>query len=354
LIPSFDSTIVNRSSFAYYRCPRCKSGRLKSLGRSPNYLSIELPIDFLVSRSGCKNCGLVFLNPQPSASSLASLYDQWHLSYDNSRSSLPDHLRSRTNEFKSSHLKLINKHQVCSTSLLDIGCGNGDFLEVTATCHNWKLTGVDISKEAIAVAKNKIPSADLFCGQIIDISNSLGSYDIITMNDYLEHSQDPFAELDLIAQSLLNKGGIVFLRVPNQGGILSLIIRRYWYAIIPFHLWYFTPSFLTEELESRGLEIIYCSAPGYINYFTYLAGMLKYAFAKSISVTLKACYSRNCKMITVPSSTESGNTGRIYPRLYKTMISCLKFIVGVLLTQIEFIAGLFGKGSDLTIIARRS
>src|ERR1035437_7449514 len=46
-------------------------------------------------------------------------------------------------------------------TVLDVGCGSGDNLEALARENRYVLTGVDASERALAIAKQRVPQAEL-------------------------------------------------------------------------------------------------------------------------------------------------------------------------------------------------
>src|SRR5579884_4134161 len=47
------------------------------------------------------------------------------------------------------------------TTILDVGCGSGDNLAVLANVGRYELAGVDVSERALAIARQRVPGADL-------------------------------------------------------------------------------------------------------------------------------------------------------------------------------------------------
>lgn len=338
--------------FKYASCPRCGSSSLASLGSSPNYLNIPLKDAYTVSRSKCLRCHFIFLNPRPNSLYLASLYEKWHSTYASDTDHLPEHLRDRHLEFRDKHLAIISKYAPTSSSLLDIGCGNGSFLQVAGAETTMSLTGIDVSHFAINSARQRVPNATLYTGTLLDVSQKLSMYDVISMNDYLEHSSSPFHDLDLVCSTLLAQGGILFIRVPNQGGLLARLMRNTWYAIIPFHLWYFTAPILRQELQLRGMEILYCSAPAFIDYRMYLVGMTQFIIAR-VKATL-FCRLRQATDMSSSRKERSSTEPDHSLTQYRRSLSVFAFILGVIATHIDFLAAFFGSGNDLTVVARKS
>jgi 2-polyprenyl-3-methyl-5-hydroxy-6-metoxy-1,4-benzoquinol methylase len=88
--------------------------------------------------------------------------------------------------------------RISFSSLLDVGCGPGVFLDVMKNRFpDIKVAGTDISSTAIALAKKKFPDSAFF---EIDISKEsiAGSWDLVTMIDvaeHIEHDEDAFVNI---------------------------------------------------------------------------------------------------------------------------------------------------------------
>jgi 2-polyprenyl-6-hydroxyphenyl methylase/3-demethylubiquinone-9 3-methyltransferase len=98
--------------------------------------------------------------------------------------------------------RLVKK--ICSkisfSSLLDVGCGPGVFLDVMQKrFNNIHLAGTDISSTAIELAHKKFPDADFF---EVDIAKDsiAGSWDLVTMIDVAEHIENDKAAFVNIRQ----------------------------------------------------------------------------------------------------------------------------------------------------------
>ena len=144
--------------------------------------------------------------------------------------------------------------------LLDVGCAAGFFLQV-AKQRGWDVHGVDISSLCVAYAKNKIG---------IDVRNDLfvnaefgdGSFDLVTMWDYLEHSITP--EEDIIkAGRLLREGGLLVIATPDISSIPARIFRSNWIGIkLEEHFYYFSRDVLSRFLKNAGFDVLRMSYIG--------------------------------------------------------------------------------------------
>lgn len=72
--------------------------------------------------------------------------------------------------------------------LLDVGCGNGSFLELARQA-GWEVVGVDPDPEAVAVACSR--GLDVRQGDISVLDPSKDQFDGITMSYVIEHVHDP-------------------------------------------------------------------------------------------------------------------------------------------------------------------
>ena len=63
----------------------------------------------------------------------------------------------------------VNKHKTSSgVELLDVACGTGSHAEILK--NNFKVTGVDINKDMLKIARNKIPEADFIIGNMKNLN----------------------------------------------------------------------------------------------------------------------------------------------------------------------------------------
>src|SRR5712691_6502165 len=73
-------------------------------------------------------------------------------------------------------------------SLLDLGCGTGGFLAWAGRTGSFdRLAGVDISSAAISYARDRVAEAELHVGKLEQLPFEDGSFDLIAMNDVLQH-----------------------------------------------------------------------------------------------------------------------------------------------------------------------
>ena len=88
-------------------------------------------------------------------------------------------------------------------SVLDAGCGTGGFLRWAIDRGSFAAAaGVDLASTAIALAKERLPEADLQTAALKSLPYPDASFDLVISNDVLQHIQ-----IDDVGQSLGGPAG---------------------------------------------------------------------------------------------------------------------------------------------------
>jgi len=83
-------------------------------------------------------------------------------------------------------------------ALLDAGCGTGGFLRFARERGVFtRLCGVDVSAEAIGLARRELPQAELHVGTLTAVPFDDASFDLVALNDVLQHIQESDVEASL-------------------------------------------------------------------------------------------------------------------------------------------------------------
>jgi len=209
--------------------------------------------DYRVVR--CDDCGLVFLNPQPSDDELARIYSADYFLGSNTEKS-----SQAVREIKqaTARLYLSEISRYCgpeSGHLLEIGCGDGDFL-VTAQAAGWRVTGVDYSAAACEKARQRLKPGEVFCGELQSARLEAEQFDLCVISDVIEHVRSPMDFLKEIHR-LLKPGGALFIATPSIGSWSARLMRQKWMEFKAEHLTYFDPQTLPTALfKSNFREVI--------------------------------------------------------------------------------------------------
>ncbi len=214
----------------------------------------------------CRQCGLMYLNPQPTIEELARYYPPHYSAYCNEVSVFGQNyfynVLRHIKRFFTSHrsIKVFTKlhNDNSSKTVLDFGCGNGTYLLGLRHNHpSWKLYGSDIQiNETVknALEKNTIVTiigpTHLPWKQL-----PTKSFDRITLFQVLEHVNNPREVLENL-RPLLKKDGELHIEVPNIATLKFKIFGRYFSNLdAPRHLYHFSPNTLQRLCEQCGFRI---------------------------------------------------------------------------------------------------
>jgi Methyltransferase domain len=132
--------------------------------------------------------------------------------------------------------------------LLDVGCGDGAFLEA-ARLDGWSTVGVEPHG---AHGDGEYP---VFA--TVEEAASRAPYDCITLWHVLEHVPDPLETLTQLRSMLSREGALVFA-VPDFGGLQARIFGRHWLHLdVPRHLYHFSAQSLTCLLDAAGFDVLH-------------------------------------------------------------------------------------------------
>lgn len=232
------------------KCPWCGSEKAQiSLWLRDEFLTKE---DFHICE--CLNCGLLYTMPRPNKDKIGDYYksEEYYSHQENKKGFIPKVYE----RVKKTNLK--HKYQLASKglnvgTLLDIGCGVGDFLH-TAETHGWDCLGVEPSEVAKAIAQKRMKGKIISGEELETLSD--GSFDLITMWHVLEHVDDLKWQIAQL-QRLVKPSGRVVIALPNYKSYDGQYYKELWAAYdVPRHLNHFNRNTLTKMFKTSGLELI--------------------------------------------------------------------------------------------------
>jgi SAM-dependent methyltransferase len=97
------------------------------------------------------------------------------------------------------------------TRLLDIGCGAGLALQV-AVAEGANVTGIDAAQGLIAIAKERLPRADIRVGELEELPYGEGTFDVVTGFNSFQYAADRVHALSE-AKRVVRPGGLVVAAV---------------------------------------------------------------------------------------------------------------------------------------------
>ncbi len=216
----------------------------------------EYGVEGVYSYYQCRACEGVQLHPFPDIQDLKRAYDIEYHGYatGEKRGLLFSGLyAAKEGLFRRRMSRLVTT----DSRVLDIGCGAGEFLLSMKSLGVKSLEGIDFSEDMIAALKRQGISA--YCGTFPEFEGAADSYDLISMNNYLEHTVDPQLELEK-SLSLLRPGGHLVGEVPGFDSWERRIFNRYWGGNhVPRHTYQFNADFLANLLRSAGFQDVHIS-----------------------------------------------------------------------------------------------
>jgi SAM-dependent methyltransferase len=206
----------------------------------------------------CVSCDQMVTSPLLSEQDLPALYSRYYprggvdftaLRNEADLVLLPDaeRIRKRNGTDNQGHYLVKSGQRV-----LDIGCGSCvSLLEVrNLGGESW---GIETDPNVRAIADHF--GLTVHIGSIHDNPFPGADFDLIVLNQVIEHVPDPIALLKLV-RGRLRSGGRVVLAFPNAGSLNKLISGRKWINWhIPYHLHHYNKRSFPKIAKQAGYEI---------------------------------------------------------------------------------------------------
>ena len=269
------------------QCPVCESTKREILHRGlTDRVFFCAPGAWDLFR--CSDCSSAYLDPRPTPASIGRAYSryfthggEWRKGAENL--SLPRRvLRALSNGYfnhrfgtqfspanhagawlaaftpwKRGELESAGRHLPKAKpgqTLLDVGCGNGIFLDF-ARHAGWQTLGIDFDPNSVACCLQK--GLDVKQGGIEILADQSDRFDWITLSHVIEHVHHP---LDLLAacHGLLKPGGRIWIETPNIDAQGHRDFGSAWRGLEPpRHLVLFNRASLERALRATGFgEIV--------------------------------------------------------------------------------------------------
>lgn len=203
----------------------------------------------------CNKCGLVYVNPRPDKNEIKKYYppETWprgKAKIDFEAATINNQPWRKVMKLRTAHLlKYIENGRI-----LDIGCGDGFFLKYLEE-KGWKVCGVEPGEVGSRYAR-EVLGIEVFTGNLEDANFPDNWFDAASLYAVFEHLPDPVKTLKEIGE-ILKPGGILFISVPNFGGIESKLFGEKWVAIkAQFHFYHFTPGTLSRIVHKAGFRVL--------------------------------------------------------------------------------------------------
>lgn len=198
-------------------------------------------------------------HPKPSEIELPAYYkSEKYISHTDSKKSLFELVYQLVKNYTiSKKVNLINSLQTKEKSLLDIGCGTGDFMSASQK-RGWEVSGLEPNIDARNLAITKLKKQTKIYNNIEELlkNNVDKKFNLISLWHVLEHVAD-YKDYIKKIKSVLKKEGILIIAVPNFKGYDASYYKEYWAAYdVPRHLWHFSQNAIKTIFEKQDMQLV--------------------------------------------------------------------------------------------------
>jgi SAM-dependent methyltransferase len=150
-------------------------------------------------------------------------------------------------------LRMIQQVLPQGGTVLDIGCGEGVFLEQV---RNAGYEAIGLEPSLAAALRGRERGLQILQGRF-ESDKCYPKADLVVMAHVLEHIHDFKATLAKVAE--VAPGGYLLLMQTNYRGWIPTWYPNRWYAWVPQeHFWHFTPDSLTLHAKESGFRRVDC------------------------------------------------------------------------------------------------
>ena len=119
----------------------------------------------------------------------------------------------------------INRFYKGAGALLDIGCGDGNFISYMEDL-GWNAFGVEVDKDVIKnVPENLKTRIELVNTSLDEADFGTESFDVVSLWNVFEHISDSDNLLDTVKR-ILKKNGLLVMQVPNIESLEARIFKK--------------------------------------------------------------------------------------------------------------------------------
>jgi SAM-dependent methyltransferase len=142
--------------------------------------------------------------------------------------------------------------------VLEVGCGDGSLLsDLRKRNPQLKVEGLDMALSREAVERCAVLGIPVMETAVENAELGQGRFDLIIMNQVIEHVPDPVTVMKKLAEAL-KQGGCVSIETPNLDGYDRRLFRKSFWGgyYFPRHLHLFQKESLKGLVEKSGLTVV--------------------------------------------------------------------------------------------------
>jgi 2-polyprenyl-3-methyl-5-hydroxy-6-metoxy-1,4-benzoquinol methylase len=206
----------------------------------------------------CAGCAHLWLNPRPAVSALGTIYPADYYAYQYRSEINPVALRAKDRMDAAKLRGLLAHLDRAPRAFLDVGCGDGRFLELmerrgvpAESCY-----GLELDADVVEHVRSRGYTA--FAERVEDTTGIPdATLDLATMFHVLEHVDDPATCVRRLADWLA-PGGVLAIETPNMESLDRRLFRDSWWGgyHFPRHWNLFSPDALAKLLRDAGLDVV--------------------------------------------------------------------------------------------------
>ena len=218
------------------------------------------PVDYLI----CTRCKLISQYPLPEPDLLPNFYPEDYRNYLPQKENLFSELKKI--QFKSLASKIEKYINNKEAKILEIGFGNGQLLLALKELGYKNLFGTDFTNRVFPTLMDK--------GIKLQVSNVEESFsfneifDLIIMNNVIEHFLDPVKVLINCRNNMVKEGKVILI-TPNSNALEFSLFKNYWAGFhAPRHTFLFNNKnikMLGDKLGYSKIEVEAMTDPGQIS-----------------------------------------------------------------------------------------
>jgi len=229
-------------------CPLCGHEELKVRQRVPDFFQGK-PGRFRLRQ--CRACEHTFQDPRLSLEGLSYYYRD---AYDGRNASGMDQLFGSYVQPYADRIEIVKRHHLAE-AWLDVGCGHGHLCaQGQIALPDVRFDGLDMGV-GVETARERGWLQTAHRGLFPELAEGLkGTYDVVSMSHYLEHTLDPRAELKA-AHTALTSGGVLMIELPDPDSPWARMLGRFWMPWFqPQHLHLLSTINLAKLLREAGFQ----------------------------------------------------------------------------------------------------
>lgn len=203
----------------------------------------------------CRQCGLVYVNPRWAQADIWKRYNSTYFweEYLPANNAAQGRVDLAFHDCRARPILDLAQPYHQEGRLLDVGCAAGFFLKAANRAGWGHVCGVEIMQEAVDFACARL-GLNVLCGTLEWANYSNDFFDVVVMQETIEHLLDPRAVLREVYR-ITRPGGALILTTPNLDSLAGCLFGVDWSVLGPGeHLYYFTTHTLACMLRTTGFR----------------------------------------------------------------------------------------------------